>query len=133
MASRRGALRRIARLSERNGAQVVCTALYVLGSSVSANATTKIKTFDPSGSAGTYAHSINAGGAITGDYADTNGAIHGFVRAPDGTITAFDVRGDANGTIAEGINKGGAITGYDYETNYASRSFARASDGTVTL
>ena len=46
---------------------------------------------------GTLASFINPAGAITGLYTDTNYAAHGFVRAPDGTITTFDAPGAGTG------------------------------------
>ena len=56
---------------------------------------------------------INPSGAITGYYVDTNNGDHGFLRAPDGSITEFDAPGGAGGTAAFGINPAGAITGDD--------------------
>src|SRR5205814_5201693 len=46
---------------------------------------------------GTQALGINAGGTITGFYADATPNSHGFVRAPDGTITVFDAPGAGTG------------------------------------
>ena len=79
--------------TSRNGALSLCAVLCILGSSVSVNAKSTITTFDPAGSTGTYAYSINGSGTITGPYTDTNGTYHGFVRTPDGTIAAFDPAG----------------------------------------
>jgi len=49
----------------------------------------EITTFDPSGAGsvaasgyGTFAESINDAGAVTGQYTDANGLIHGFLRIP---------------------------------------------------
>lgn len=62
--------------------------------------------------------SINQAGTITGSYTDAEGAQHGFVRNPYGTITSFDPpRGER--TTATSINDNGVIAGsyfYDWNT-----------------
>jgi hypothetical protein len=60
---------------------------------------------------------INHAGSITGSYTDTEGAQHGFVRNPWGTITSFDPpRGGQ--TTATSINDSGVIVGsYFYDWN----------------
>jgi hypothetical protein len=67
-------------------------------------------TFDPAGSADTFPNSINPAGAITGRYFDANFVAHGFVRAPDGTITTFDAPDDVNGTFANSITQTSWLT-----------------------
>src|ERR1700756_1182610 len=77
---------------------VLLIVLCTLGLGVSVNArggNTAITTFDAQGAGtganqGTTAFGINPAGAITGFMRDANFARHGFVRAPDGTITVFD-------------------------------------------
>ena len=73
-------------------------------------------TFDAPGVQNAVPVSINQNGAITGSYVDARGASHGFLRAPDGTITTVDVpsagTGLIQGTFALSINQKGAITGY---------------------
>jgi len=61
--------------------------------------------------------SINQAGTITGSYVDAEGAKHGFVRNPYGTITSFDPpRGRQ--TTATSINDCGVIVGsYYYDWN----------------
>ena len=61
--------------------------------------------------------SINQAGNITGSYVDAEGAQHGFVRNPYGTITSFDPpRGGK--TTATSINDSGVIAGsYYYDWN----------------
>jgi predicted membrane protein len=65
--------------------------------------------------------SINQAGTITGSYVDAEGAQHGFVRNPYGTITSFDPpRGKQ--TTATTINDSGVIAGsyfYDWNTQVA--------------
>jgi hypothetical protein len=56
---------------------------------------------------------------------------HGFLRARDGTITAFDVAGSTD-TLPFAINPAGAITGYYENSNFAVHGFVRAPDGTIT-
>jgi uncharacterized membrane protein len=62
--------------------------------------------------------SINQAETITGSYTDAEGAQHGFVRNPYGTITSFDPpRGER--TTATSINDNGVIAGsyfYDWNT-----------------
>jgi probable HAF family extracellular repeat protein len=65
--------------------------------------------------------SIDQAGDVTGSYTDTEGAQHGFVRNPYGTITKFDPpRGRQ--TTATSINDCGVIVGsyfYDWNTQIA--------------
>jgi len=85
---------------------------------------------------GTIAVSINAGGAITGSWADSNYAVHGFVRAADGTITEFDVPGAGGagtfGTVSGSLNTWGAIAGLYQGTNGVFHGFQRTPNGTIT-
>jgi hypothetical protein len=70
-----------------------------------------ITSFDPPGSSGTLAQSIDISGAIAGYYNDANSLPHGFVRSPQGMITSFDPP-RASFTYAIGINDLGVITGW---------------------
>jgi hypothetical protein len=72
------------------------------------------KTFAVQNSIATYPHGINAKGAITGEYSDSGGAIHGFVGSPKSGFTSFDVPGGSE-TDPSSINDGGDIPG-----NYTS-------------
>jgi hypothetical protein len=87
----------------------------------------KYTVFDPPGSVGTYAYSMSDKGAIAGDY-DDGTTTHGFVRAPDGTITSFDVPNSIS-TTAWRISAKGAITGY-YDNGFGLSGFVRAVHGT---
>jgi len=51
------------------------------------------------------AQCVNPAGAVTGYYFDQNGAIHGYVRNPDGTIATFDAPGAGTGS-ARGLTPG---------------------------
>lgn len=88
---------------------------------------------------GTYADSINPAGAIAGDVFDDNNVSHGFLRAPDGTITTFDAPGAGTGPGQGtetgnycGLNTAGAITGLFFDDNNAYHGFVRAPDGAIT-
>lgn len=88
---------------------------------------------------GTQAVSINTAGAIAGQYADTNGVFHGFLRSPDGTITTFDAphagTGPGQGTVitfTDGINPAGAIAGGYIDSTNVLHALVRAADGAIT-
>ena len=79
---------------------------------------------------------INSAGAITGSIWDASDVFHGFVRAPNGTITAFDVPGAGTGafqgTLPGGINDEGAIDGSYSDAGDVNHGFVRAPNGTIT-
>jgi hypothetical protein len=58
---------------------------------------------------------IDNSGEIVGDYADTNGVFHGFIRSPKGVFTKFNVAGAGTapheGTEIAGISPQGIIVG----------------------
>ena len=87
-----------------------------------------ITTFD----IGTNAFSlgINDKGVIVGYYSDDN-AQHGFLRAPDGTITSFDPPGCTD-TSALSIDAKGDVTGY-CSSGGAVVGFLRSASGEFTL
>ena len=92
-------------------------------------------TFDAPGAGtgsgqGTFALRINAEGAIAGYYYEANGAVHGFVRDPGGSLTSFDPHGAAD-TVPTGINTAGAIAGSYADASSEIHSFVRAPDGTI--
>jgi hypothetical protein len=80
----------------------------------------------------TFTDGINPAGAIAGGYIDANGAGHGLVRAPDGTITPFDPPGSAF-TDNSGINPVGTVTSFYADASFAFHGYVRARDGTFTL
>src|SRR6202040_1788338 len=86
----------------------ISLATFVLVLSGSADAGATFTVFDPSGSTGTFAYSINGKGAVTGYFEDSGGVGHGFVRAVDGTITTFDPSGSTY-TQPNSINSKGVI------------------------
>lgn len=68
---------------------------------------------NPADAAGTLVSGINAFGAISGYYVDSNFIIHGYLRTPDGKFTSFDVPGSGIVlTIPDGpLNLEGAMGG----------------------
>jgi hypothetical protein len=99
----------------------------------------QIITFDPPGSSGTFAESINSRGEVVGGFSDSNNqTTQGFLRAADGTITTFFAPW-ANtapnvplGTWAASINTRGEITGIYVDASFAQRGFVRTQDGTFS-
>jgi len=89
--------------------------------------------FVPPGGGGTWPRTIGDDGKVTGYYIHSGsggcGIIYGgFVRAPDGTITTFDVGNSAN---PEGVNSLG-VDGGDYSTDTCQvNGFLRQADGTT--
>ena len=79
---------------------------------------------------------INSAGAITGSIWDASDVFHGFVRAHDGAITAFDAPGAGTGafqgTLPGGINDAGTIDGSYSDASDVNHGFVRAPDGTIT-
>jgi hypothetical protein len=126
----------------------VAPALYVLLcapflSSVVSAQEPRIITFDapgadtkPGDNNGTYTSGINAWGAITGSYQDTNETYHGFLRSPDGKFTTFEApgadTGAYNGTSPAAINDLGVITGSYYDASGFGHGFLRSPDGKFT-
>ena len=78
---------------------------------------------------GTYPSNINDSGAITGSYQDVSNVFHGFVRAPDGSITTFEAPGSGTGafqgTVPESSNAEGTVTGYYQDANNVYHGFVR--------
>lgn len=88
---------------------------------------------------GTQGAAINIEGTISGQWGDTNGVLHGFVRAPNGIIRTFDVPGSGSGpgqgtlvTFGDGINSEEAIaTGY-IDSSGMDHGAIRTPKGTFT-
>ena len=85
---------------------------------------------------GTFALNNNVSGTITGYYQDAKNVYHGFVRTPDGTLTAFDPPGAGKhayqGTFAPSINDAGVIVGLYQDAKNVYHGFMRTPDGTFT-
>jgi hypothetical protein len=80
--------------------------------------------------------SLNDVGATAGWGVDDNFADHGWVRAPDGKITTFDVPGGGTGagqgTVAGGINLWGTIAGWLIDSDSVYHGFVRTPHGDIT-
>jgi len=101
----------------------------------------KIITFDvpgagTAGGQGTFAYVIQSEW-IAGNYIDSNNVYHGFLRAPDGTITKFDVPGGGagagQGTIeVKGMTPAGEIVGTVMYASNVFHGFLRTPHGKFT-
>ena len=84
-----------------------------------------------------WAQCVNPAGAVTGYYFDQNGAVHGYVRNPDGTIATFDApgagTGSGQGTYTWAINPAGTTAGASQDNNGVYHGLLRAADGTITM
>ena len=85
---------------------------------------------------GTLPFGILDDGAILGEYIDSNGVYHGFLRSPAGTITTFDApgagTGSGQGTFPFGINSALTIVGYYPDASGVNHGFLRSSSGIFT-
>jgi hypothetical protein len=72
---------------------------------------------------------LNELGAITGYYVDANNVSHGYVRAPNGAITTFNVKGagtgSGQGTFTDASNQWCEITGWYIDANGVYHGFLR--------
>src|SRR6266567_299782 len=72
---------------------------------------------------------LNPAGAITPTSLDANNVFHGVLRAPDGTMTTFDVPGAGTspfqGTLTFGIDPPGTIEGDYVDSSDVTHGFAR--------
>lgn len=89
-------------------------------------------------SCGTFAFANNDFGVITGYYTDTNVVPHGFLRLPNGHLTAFDApaaslgAGLNQGTVACAINTLGGIAGQIQDSSHLFDGFVRYPNGSFT-
>jgi hypothetical protein len=74
---------------------------------------------------------LNLLGAITGFYVDASEVQHGFVRAPNGTITEFDPTGSVF-TNPNAIDDLGEVTGFYVDASGVGHGFLRTLGGTIT-
>ena len=68
--------------------------------------------------------SLNNLGAVIGTYIDANGALHGYLRSPQGKVVTVDPLGSVF-TWSSGINDLGAIAGYYADANGVYHGFLR--------
>jgi hypothetical protein len=73
---------------------------------------------------------INLAGTIAGFYEDASHVLQGFLRFPNGTLTAFEApgagTGSYEGTEAFSVNPAGLITGTDFDANNVAHGFLLA-------
>jgi hypothetical protein len=85
---------------------------------------------------GTIVVGINPAGRTPGHYIDAAGVHHGFVRAPDGSVTRFNDQGagtaSGQGTTAESINTPGMIEGQFIDASGVYHGFLRSKQGEMT-
>jgi hypothetical protein len=78
---------------------------------------------------------INSVGAIAGTYQDASFVFHGYLRAPDGTITTFDAPGAGTGanqgTYPSAMTPTGIITGDYLDAAFLPHGFLRGPGGTI--
>jgi hypothetical protein len=94
-----------------------------------------VVTFLPATATTVFPASINSGGAVTGNYPDASGKIHGFVRSAAGAITEFDMpdyQGPGVGTFPNSINDNNEIVGRYYDVTLRARGFIRTAQGKLS-
>jgi hypothetical protein len=107
--------------------RALLVAMVLVGASTGGHAAS-FATFDAPGAVhGTFPAAINASGLIAGYYLDADSAPHGFLRAPDGTLTTFDVPGHA-GTRPRGLNDEGWMVGQYADASIVA-AFVMSPDG----
>jgi hypothetical protein len=106
---------------------LIASAVVILGLTPAVAAPTYI-TFDPPGSIYTTARSISHG-AVAGFFQDNQGRYHGFLRAPDGSMTTIDAAGAVN-TYGASVDESARVTGFYATADGTDHGFLRFSDGT---
>ena len=75
------------------------------------------------------ASALSLEGEVTGTYFDASGALHGYVRAANGTITEYNVTGagtgSGQGTEGSSISDLGATTGNYIDSSGVNHGFVR--------
>lgn len=89
-----------------------------------------ITTFRYPGARWTFGLDINAAGVAVGVFALPDKSEHGYIRAADGSLAAFDV-GAADDVTPSCINAGGVVAG-SYSADNVDHGFIRTAGGTVT-
>ena len=93
---------------------------------------------DVPGATSTRVWAINDVGATAGDFTDSGGAHHAFIRSPGGTVATVDIPGASSVTL-RGINDAGVAVGfYSVDTPQGPNAvtyhgFERTPDGVITV
>jgi|SRR5579862_7263910 len=95
------------------GCVSVAAAISLISASAALSQVTfTFTSFDPPGSAETYAYSVNSHGNVVGTYRDSSTNLYaGYVRESDGTFTK-PIQMSGKNTWTTGINDYGVISGY---------------------
>lgn len=93
----------------------------------------RFTSFDAPGSASSWPTTISDDGTIGGFFFHVGGGCggaiaSGFIRAPDGTVTTFDIE---NGVAPKSANTSGAVAGDYLNQACQGNGFLRQADGTV--
>ncbi len=86
--------------------------------------------FQVPGSTETFPQAINDSAVVTGDYLDSSGRQHGFVRDMWGRIETFDPP-DSTVTAPTSINEEGTIAGYYTDAKQVQHGFVRYRTGKI--
>jgi hypothetical protein len=125
-------------LGDRRSAYVLLCCGLVLSCGVGALAQSVIITIDAPGAGvsqgqGTGAAAIDASGAITGSFYDSNFACHGYVRKPDGAYITFDTPLGQHGIVTcprpASINAAGVITGVEFDPSFGCSNWPDTTGG----
>jgi YVTN family beta-propeller protein len=86
---------------------------------------------DPPGSVNTVSQAVNGHGEIVGQFQDSAGLVHGYLRQGDGSFVTIDPPGSIL-TDAFGINDAGTIVGIWQAQGGAFHGFIRSASGVYT-
>lgn len=92
-------------------------------------------TFLPDGAVTVTPEAMNTSGTVTGPYADSGGELHGFLLAPSGAISEFDLPVDhasSVGTYPRGINDSNVVVGWYFSPTFQTLGFIRQPNGKIT-
>jgi hypothetical protein len=82
-----------------------------------------------------FTDGLSPAGAIAGNYTDRSNVSHGFVRAANGKITTFNVKGagtgSGQGSFSTGITPAGTIGGEYLDGSNVFHGFVRAACGKI--
>jgi hypothetical protein len=122
-----------------NWVERFCAVMMLIGASLNGTAQSgTFVEFDPPGSLGTTAYSINSAGTVAGVYYDATTTFHGFLRDSSGNFTIIDepdaAQGDYLGTTVLAINDSGEVAGWYTPLSNPStyQGFIRDAAGSFT-
>lgn len=89
---------------------------------------TTLTAYDAPDSTSTLGHAINANGSVVGEYTGTDGHTHAYLRAPDGSITEYNV--GTNPTDGNGLSDKDSETG-EYLQDGTVHPYIRKRSGRI--